>query len=164
MHLGCLQPMHFGKSFWTIFYTCHKYKNLLRYIKIGNSSNWCYWQYHWHWKRLSKASIQRGLNLQLLLTWLYTCERCRFVFCFFLCFCYEHNWVVDKINNCHHHHSHLTPFSLFSTPNLRSHSQVQVCNVRNEELALVAYWVMNGVVRCQVVFTSQPLSYTVTGS
>ena len=40
---------------------------------------------------------------------------------------------------------------------LLPHLQVQICNAQVEETALVVYWVMDGVDKCQVDFTSLQL-------
>ena len=49
---------------------CHRYhrsKNLLRYIKNGNTSNWCQHCNPWHLRMWSKELMLRAWNLQLCL-------------------------------------------------------------------------------------------------
>ena len=50
--------------------------------------------------------------------------------------------------------SHLTPSALVTDHNIFPHLQVEICNAGIEETVLAVYWVIDGVDRCWVGFTS----------
>ena len=61
-----LQLLFTETSFSMVCCTCHRSKNLLRYVKNGNLS-WCQHLHPWHQKRWSRALMWRAWHLQLCL-------------------------------------------------------------------------------------------------